>query len=131
MRMLVTLEFADPGSNSGTHRVLMMGRSTDNLQAGDVGLSLDEVKTLMSAIQDQLVSAQAAEIVDARRQCRCGKKLNIKDWKLRRIHTAWGRLHLPSPRLISCACGGSRQRAIPPLKAGSRDGKLETTVNQE
>ncbi len=26
MRMLVTLEFADAGSKSGTHRVLMMGR---------------------------------------------------------------------------------------------------------
>jgi hypothetical protein len=59
MRMLVTLEFADAGSKSGTHRVLMMGRGTDNLQAGDVGLSLDEAKMLMSAIQDEFVSAQA------------------------------------------------------------------------
>jgi hypothetical protein len=42
----------------------------------------------MSAIQDEFVSAQAAEIVDARR--RCGKKLNINDWKLRHIHTALG-----------------------------------------
>jgi hypothetical protein len=57
--MLVTLEFADAGSKSGTHRVLMMGRGTDNLQAGDVGLSLDEAKMLMSAIQDEFVSAQA------------------------------------------------------------------------
>jgi hypothetical protein len=48
MRMLVTLEFADAGSKSGTHRALMMGRGTDNLQAGDVGLSLDEAKTLRS-----------------------------------------------------------------------------------
>jgi hypothetical protein len=59
MRMLVTLEFADAGSKSGTHRVLMMGRGTENLQAGDVGLSLDEAKMLMSAIQDEFVSAQA------------------------------------------------------------------------
>jgi hypothetical protein len=28
MRMLVTLEFADAGTKSGTHRVLMMGRDT-------------------------------------------------------------------------------------------------------
>jgi hypothetical protein len=43
--MLVTLEFTDAGSKSGTHRVLMMGLSTDSLQAGDVGLSLEEAKT--------------------------------------------------------------------------------------
>jgi hypothetical protein len=116
MRMLVTLEFADAGSRSGTHRVRMMGRGTDNLQAGDIGLSLDEAKALISAIQDEFVSAQAAEIVDKRRYCGCGKKLNIKDWKLRRIHTALGRVYLPSPRLISCTCDGSMQRAISPLK---------------
>ena len=116
MRMLVTLEFADAGTKSGTHRVLIIGRAADNLQAGDIGLSLDEAKTLMTAIQEEFVSAQAAEIVDKRRQCGCGKKLNIKDWKLRRIHTALGRVYLPSPRLISCACGGSKPRAISPLK---------------
>jgi hypothetical protein len=116
MRMLVSVEFADAGSKSGTHRVLVMGRGTDNLQAGDIGLSLDEAKTLMSAIQDEFVSAQAAEIVDKRRSCCCGKKLNIKDWKLRRIHTVLGRVYLPSPRLVSCTCDGSMQRAISPLK---------------
>ena len=41
MRMLVTLEFADAGTKSGTHQVLIIGRGTDNLQAGDIGLSRD------------------------------------------------------------------------------------------
>jgi hypothetical protein len=40
MRMLVTLEFVDAGTKSGTHSVLIIGRDTDNLQAGDIGLSL-------------------------------------------------------------------------------------------
>ena len=100
MRMLVTLEFADAGTKSGSHRVLIIGRGTADLQAGDIGLSLDEAKTLLSAIQDEFVSAQAAEIVEARRRCSsCSKKRNIKDWKLRRIHTVLGRVYLPSPRL--------------------------------
>src|SRR5216684_6556087 len=100
MRMLVTLEFAEAGTKSGTHRVLIMGRGTDDLQAGDIGLSLDEAKTLLSAIQDEFVSAQAAEIVEARRRCNsCNKKRrSSKDWKLRRVHTAFGRVYLPSPR---------------------------------
>jgi hypothetical protein len=116
MRMLVTLEFADAGTESGTHRVLIIGRGTDDLQAGDIGLSLDEAKTLLNAIQDEFVSAQAASIVEARRPCSCGKKRNIKDWKLRRIHTVLGRVYLPSPRLKGCGCDGSKRRAISPLK---------------
>jgi hypothetical protein len=115
--MLATLEFADAGDKSGTRQVLVVGRSIDDLQAGDIGLSLDEAKTLVRAIQDEFVSAQAAEIVDARRQCpNCGKKLNIKDWKLRRIHTAFGRVYLPSPRPKSCDCNSSARCAMSPLK---------------
>jgi hypothetical protein len=117
MRMLVTLEFAEAGTKSGTHRVLIMGRGTDDLQAGDIGLSLDEAKTLLSAIQDEFVSAQAAEIVEARRRCNsCSKKRSINDWKLRRVHTAFGRVYLPSPRLKGCGCDGSKRRAISALK---------------
>jgi hypothetical protein len=79
-------------------------------------LSLEEAKTLISAIESEFVSAQAAEIVEARRRCSCGKKLAIKDWKLRRIHTTFGRVYLPSPRVMSCTCDSSQRRAISPLK---------------
>jgi hypothetical protein len=116
MRMLVTLEFADAGTKSGTHRVLIVGRGVEAQQAGDIGLNLEEAKTLVSSIQEEFVSAQAAEIVEARRRCSCGRKLSIKDWKLRRIHTTFGRVYLPSPRVMSCTCDGSPRRAISPLK---------------
>src|SRR5271168_906166 len=116
MRMLVSVEFADAGTKSGKHGVLIIGRDLDGLAEGDIGLSLEEAKTLISAIESEFVSAQAAEIVDARRRCCCGKKLAIKDWKLRRIHTTFGRVYLPSPRVLSCACNLSQRRAISPLK---------------
>jgi hypothetical protein len=54
--------------------------------------------------------------VEAGRQCSCGKKLAIKDWKLRRIHTTFGRVYLPSPRVMSCTCNPVPRRAISPLK---------------
>lgn len=62
------------------------------------------------------MSAQTTDSVEARPQCACGKKRSIKDWKLRRIHTAFGRLYLPSPRVIICTCDSSQRRAISPLK---------------
>jgi hypothetical protein len=51
MRMLVSVEFADAGTKSGTHRVPTIGRSPGARAAGDIGLGLEEAETLMSAIQ--------------------------------------------------------------------------------
>jgi len=70
--MLVSVEFADAGTKSGAHRVLIIGRGPESRAAGDVGLSLEEARTLISAIQSEFVSAQAAEIVEARRRFLCG-----------------------------------------------------------
>jgi hypothetical protein len=63
--MLITVEFGDAGKKSGSHRVLIIGRGRQDRQPGDIGLSLEEAKTLVSAIQDEFVAAQAAEIVEA------------------------------------------------------------------
>src|ERR1017187_6467350 len=117
MRMLVTVEFADAGGKSGQHRVLIIGRNGSAVGHGDIGLSLDDAQTLLGAIQDEFVEAQAAEIVELARTCpRCGGRLGIKDWVLRRVHTLFGRVLLPSPRLLSCGCDGSGRRAVSPLK---------------
>src|ERR1700678_4085186 len=40
----------------------------------------------------------------------------IKDWKLLRIHTTFGRVYLPSPRVMSCTCNPVPRPAISPLK---------------
>jgi hypothetical protein len=84
---------------------------------GDIGMSLEEAKTLLSALQWEFVAAQAAEITERARQCeRCGARLNIKDWTRRSVHTLFGRVLLQSPRLVSCPCEGTASRAISPLK---------------
>jgi hypothetical protein len=121
---LLSVEFADAGTKSGAHRVRIIGRGSEGLEAGDIGLSLEEAKTLVSAIESEFVSAQAAEIVEARRQCNCRKKLAIQDWKLRRIHTTFGRVYLPSPRVMSCTCNPVQRRAI------SRLGWLTRSTNE-
>jgi hypothetical protein len=117
MRMLVTVEFADAGVKTGTHRVLVVGGCSDMAAPGDIGMSLEEAKTLLSALQWEFVAAQAAEITERARQCkRCGARLNIKDWARRSVHTLFGRVILQSPRLVSCPCEGTASRTISPLK---------------
>ena len=62
-------------SKSGSHSILIVGHDADDLQVGDIGLCLDEAKTLVTAIQEQFVSARVAEIVETRRRCGCGPQL--------------------------------------------------------
>jgi hypothetical protein len=47
VRMLVSVEFADAGTKTGTHRVLVVGGCSDATAAGDIGISLEEAKTLL------------------------------------------------------------------------------------
>jgi hypothetical protein len=35
MRMLITIEFADAGKKSGSHRILTIGRGLEEVQSGD------------------------------------------------------------------------------------------------
>jgi hypothetical protein len=117
MRMLVTVEFADAGAMTGVHKVLMVGGCSDSTTPGDIGMSLEEAKALLSAIQWEFIAAQAAEIIEQSRVCQaCGSRLSIKDWKRRSVHTLFGHVLLQSPRLISCPCSGERSWATTPLK---------------
>lgn len=88
MRMLVTVEFADAGVKTGTHRVLFVGGCSDMTAPGDIGMSLEEAKALLSALQWEYVAAQTAEITELARRCkRCGARLSKKDWSRRSVHT--------------------------------------------
>ena len=41
MPRLVSVEFADAGTKTGTHRVLVVGGCSDATAAGDIGISLE------------------------------------------------------------------------------------------
>jgi hypothetical protein len=116
MRMLVSVEFADAGTKTGIHRVLVVGGCSDTNEPGDIGMSLKEAKTLLSALQWEFVAAQAAEITEKARRCElCGARLSIKDWARRSVQTLFGNVLIQAPRLMSCSCNGCPPRAISPL----------------
>jgi hypothetical protein len=50
MRMLVSVEFADAGTMTGKHSILVVGGCSDATAPGDIGISLEEAKTVISAI---------------------------------------------------------------------------------
>ncbi len=57
--MLITVEFADTGRKSGAHRILTIGRGLQEMQSGNIGLSLEEAKSLVGAVQDEFVTPHA------------------------------------------------------------------------
>jgi hypothetical protein len=121
MRMLVTVEFADAGRKSGSHGILTIGRGLEEMQSGDIGLSLEEAKTLFIAVQEEFIAAQAAQFLETHRQCpHCPKRLKIKDWKLRRVNTALGKAFLPHRVFSPERATASRAAPYHRSKVGSR-----------
>jgi hypothetical protein len=107
VRMPVSVEFADAGTKTGSYRVLVVGGCSDATAPGDIGISLEEAKTLLNALQWEFVAAQAAEITEKARRCgRCGARLKIKDWSRRSVHTLFGRV-----LVLFCALRGWDHRA--------------------
>jgi hypothetical protein len=64
--MLVSVAYADAGTKTGTHRILVVGGGSNTTAPGDIGMGLEEAKTLLSALQWGFVAAQAAEITEKR-----------------------------------------------------------------
>ena len=117
MRMLMTLEFADAGVKTGTHRVFVLQRNAGLTEPGDIGLTLAEGRQLLECVQHEFVAAQAEEIVARARTCpRCGRRLAMKDIERRRVHTLFGRVALCATRWVSCDCDGSCRHAFSPLR---------------
>ena len=49
--MRVSVEFADTGTKTGTHQVLVVGGCGDATAVGDIGISFEEARTLLWALQ--------------------------------------------------------------------------------
>jgi hypothetical protein len=74
--MLVTLEFADAGVKTGSHRACGLQRNAGLTEPDDIGLPLAEGKQLLECVRYEFVAAQTEEIVARARTCpRCGRRL--------------------------------------------------------
>ena len=71
MRCTIILEFDDSDGNPVRRFELMrLHRDVDNPDAGDVGLSLAESKSLTNCVQQQFVVEQIEQFCQRRRRCR-------------------------------------------------------------
>ena len=81
-----------------------------------IGLSLAESKSILAAMQTQLVQAQTDGYCDHRRKCsHCGSRRAIKDWRTRQLTTLFGVVQVATPRFNACRCGVASRRIDSPM----------------
>ncbi|MNT35966.1 hypothetical protein D3C72_1720200 [compost metagenome] len=70
-----------------------------------VGLSLADGKEVLHWLQQTVVAAQSEEIYALRRvRSRCGRWLALKDYRMRKVDTVFGRVAFRSARIVSYPC---------------------------
>ena len=85
-------------------------------QLEEIGLSLEQTKTVLAGAQVSLVAAQAASFLTRHRDCeQCGRHLQSSCRIL--FRTAFGTVPLVSPRLHRCACQPAASKTFSPLTA--------------
>src|SRR3954447_16256326 len=116
MRWRIMLELAGPDGTPQRHEVSLGERLPTGHTAATLGLSLEEGKAVLAAVQRHLVTAQVDEHCRSRRRCdRCGAQRPLKDQRPRRLISLFGVVEVRAPRFNPCRCGIACQRSVTPV----------------
>jgi len=120
MQVTVSVEIA--GSGAKNLVVAEIDRS-EPASAATLGLTLAEAKALLCEVQQQLVRAQVAMLLEAHRTCRlCGARRWVKDHRRVCFKSLFGGGEVAVPRLKGCGCDGSQPGATTLTLEGMRNG---------
>jgi transcriptional regulator with XRE-family HTH domain len=91
------------GEEAKTTNLPVVSKSCDTMSA--IGLTLDQGKQLLKAVQQQVVERQIEAYVGEHAHCQhCGRRHGLKGHHHLTYRTLFGNLTLPSPRFRSCPC---------------------------
>jgi hypothetical protein len=91
---------AEDGSESAEDLVVLTKKHE---QLAQLGLTLAEGKQLLRELQRRVVQQQATAFLATQTACaKCGHERRIKDHKMLRLRTLFGKINLESPRLRQC-----------------------------
>lgn len=115
MRLEFRLRLVDDrGDVLSDELILSAAKSVDRLEA--LGLSMAEAKALLHTSQMRIVAAQAQAFAHHMRACpACGKLRGIKDTRVTRFRTLFGKVDVPGPRLRHCGCYRGAAKTFCPL----------------
>jgi hypothetical protein len=116
MQWRIMLEVAGADGTRQVHEIGAGERLPTARAAATLGLSLEEGKMILAALQRHLVAAQVDEHCRSRRRCdKCGAQRPLKDWRPRRLASLFGVVAVRAPRFDPCRCGVACRRSITPV----------------
>ncbi|RWF48302.1 MAG: hypothetical protein EOS50_32080 [Mesorhizobium sp.] len=99
-------------------KAVRIDKSWERLFDGDLGLSIEDSKTIMAALQSAVVNHEAETYSLFRRVCPdCHRFRPVKDYTTRRIRTVFGIVEVRNPRWMLCRdCYPGMVDAFAPLR---------------
>ena len=102
MEWTVTIEGPDEFGEIQRAQV-QIEKGFERLASGEIGLSIDDGKRIMSALQEFVVKEELATYALARRVCvSCERLRPVKDYTSRKIRTVFGTVVVKNPRWMVC-----------------------------
>jgi hypothetical protein len=82
---------------------LRIEKGFKRLTSGEIGLSIDDGKRIMTLLQELVVKQELATYALARRVCpECERLRPVKDYTVRKIRTVFGSVEVKNPRWMLC-----------------------------
>jgi hypothetical protein len=82
----------------------------------EIGLSLEEGKTVLHQVQARIIQTQADVLGAAHWRCKlCGRRQRIKDRRTRCVRTVFGAAQVSCRRFFRCTCRGGKRTTLWPL----------------
>lgn len=82
---------------------LRIEKGFEQLKTGEIGLSIDDGKRIMTTLQELVVKQELATYALARRLCpECERFRPVKDYTMRKIRTVFGTVEVRNPRWMLC-----------------------------
>jgi len=105
MQWTVRLEARTSEGEVKTTELVTISRPGVVSTLAEIGLMLDETKTLLAKLQVSMLCGQVAEYAAHHRFCAaCGMLQPLKDRRTRRLQTLFGTVEVEAPRFKVCRC---------------------------
>jgi hypothetical protein len=96
--------------------VASVERSASGIEPEELGLTLQDGKTVLKQIQAKMVHSQISILDTAFKLCRsCGREQRVKDLRSRQLRTVFGTIEVRCRRYTQCTCSGGKPSTLWPL----------------
>lgn len=113
MDIRIIVETTFENGKSRTHELGDLSRPVQKSAPENIGLNLENAKTILNQLQKAVLADQFEELTAASRNCPdCNGNRSIHDYRFRVIDSLFGRFKVKLPRYRKCACASETTEPI-------------------